>query len=198
MAVKPYRKRATYADLERVAENLVGEILDGELFTSPRPRAPHAVAEVAIATDLHGNFNGPPGSARGPGGWWILMEPELHFDEDVLVPDVAGWRHERLPTIGDVAAFTLAPDWVCEVISPSTARIDRGRKLAIYARVGVAHLWFVDPLARMLERYRLQEGQWVLVAVHEGDASVRVEPFEAVELQSARWWLPEQPAASVG
>src|SRR5207249_2269272 len=99
---------------------------------------------------------GAPGGADRPGGWWILFEPELHLGENVLVPDHAGWRRERMPLLPDVAAFTLAPDWVCEVISPSTAHIDRGRKLRAYAREQVAHLWFVDPLARTIEVYRLE------------------------------------------
>ena len=132
------RRRATYADLLEVPEHLVAEIIDGELLTSPRPASPHALAASAIGSALFDRFNGPPGGADRPGGWWILFEPELHLGEDVLVPDHAGWRRERMPALPDVVGFTLAPDWVCEVISPSTARIDRGRKLRVYAREQVA------------------------------------------------------------
>ena len=128
------------------------------------------------------------GDAGAPGGWWILLEPELHFGEDVLVPDLAGWRRERMPAFPNVAAFELAPDWVCEVVSPSTARIDRGRKLGVYARENVPYLWFVDPLARTLEVFRLDAGRWVVVEVHEGARVLRAEPFDAVELDTARWW----------
>src|SRR5437667_6517507 len=131
------RRRATYADLLEVPEHLVAEIIDGELITSPRPASPHALAASAIGSVLFDRFNQPPGSGDAPGGWWILYEPELHFGEDVLVPDLAGWRRERMPVFPSVAAFELAPDWVCEVLSPSTARIDRARKLHVYAREGV-------------------------------------------------------------
>lgn len=182
------KRRATYDDLMQVPDHLVAEIIDGELITSPRPASPHARAESVIGQDL-GPFDGtsvPPGR---PGGWWILVEPELHFGDDVLVPNLAAWRHERMPTIPNVPAFTLAPDWVCEVISPSTGRIDRGRKMGIYAREGVAHLWFVDPIIRTLEVYRLDAGRWVVVGGHGGDEIVEAEPFTAVPLSLARWWL---------
>ncbi|MEA2625799.1 MAG: hypothetical protein QOD06_1844, partial [Candidatus Binatota bacterium] len=156
--VKAARRPVTYADLEALPENVVGEIVDGELFASPRPASPHALAETTIGSDVVSRFHGPPGGADRPGGWWILMEPELHLGQDVLVPDLAGWRRERMPKFPNVAAFTLAPDWLCEVISPSTARLDRSRKMRVYAREGVAHLWLVDPLARILEIYRLENG----------------------------------------
>jgi Uma2 family endonuclease len=183
------KKKATYEDLMAVPEHLVAEIIDGELFTSPRPASPHAYAGVAASTDLFSRFNGPPGSADAPGGWWILPEPELHLGEDVLVPDLAGWRCERMPKIPNVVGFTLAPDWVCEVASPSTSRIDRNRKMPIYAREGVAHMWIVHPLLRTLEVYRLDAGRWIVAANHGGSDRVRAEPFDAVELDLARWWI---------
>jgi len=186
--VKPGRRPATYDDLYSVPEHMVAEIIEGELVASPRPASPHARAVSALGTDLFGNFDGPPGDER-PGGWWVLFEPELHFDADVVVPDLAAWRSERMPTIPNVAAFTLAPDWLCEVISPSTARIDRQGKMRIYARAGVAHLWILDPLARTLEIYRLLDRRWELVATHAGDAPIRALPFDAVELAVRRWWL---------
>jgi Uma2 family endonuclease len=182
------RRRATYADLLEVPEHLVAEIIDGELITSPRPAPPHALAASALGSAIFDRFSGPPGGPEAPGGWWILYEPELHFGDDVLVPDLAGWRRERMPTFPDVAAFELAPDWVCEVISPSTARTDRGRKLRVYAREGVAHLWLVDPLARVIEVYRLEGGRWVVVATHAGSEPLVATPFEAVALDVRRWW----------
>ncbi len=188
--MKPARRPATYDDLRAVPEHKVAEIIEGDLVVSPRPASPHARAASAVGSDLFGGFDGPPGGAGNPGGWWILFEPELHFGADVVVPDLAGWRHERMPTIPNVAAFTLAPDWVCEVISPSTARIDRTGKMRVYAREGVAHLWFIDPLARTLEVFRLDGGRWTLVATHDGDASVHAEPFDALALALQRWWLP--------
>src|SRR3989442_11524607 len=128
------RRRATYADLLEVPEHLVAEIIDGELITSPRPALPHALAASAMAADIGGPFGRPPGGRDVPGGWWILVEPELHLGGDVLVPDLAGWRRERVPTVPNAPAFELAPDWVCEVISPSTPRLDRARKRSVYAR----------------------------------------------------------------
>ena len=123
----------------------------------------------------------------GPGGWW-MDEPELHLGEDVLVPDLAGWRRERMPELPAAGYFEPPPDWVCEVISPSTARTDRVGKVPVYARAGVIHLWLIDPLARTLEVCRLEQGRWVLLATHADDERVRAEPFETVELELARLW----------
>ena len=184
------KRRATYADLREVPDTMVAEIIDGELIATPRPASPHARAAIAMGSDLFGRFDRPPDDpAGGPGGWWFLFEPELHLGEDVVVPDVAGWRRDRLPVLPDVAAFTQAPDWVCEVISPSTAAIDRARKMRTYAREGVAHLWLLDPLQRTLEVFRLEGDRWVVAAVHGGRDAVHAEPFDAVELQLTRWWL---------
>lgn len=176
----------------RVPEWKVAEIIEGELIVSPRPATPHAHAGTVMGADIGGAFMGPPGSPDRPGGWWILVEPELHVGEDVLVPDWAGWRRDRMPQMPNAAFIAQAPDWVCEVISPSTATIDRGRKMQIYAREGVGHLWFIEPLARTLEVYRLdaEEHRWVVVENFGGDDVVRAVPFEAVALDLARWWLP--------
>jgi Uma2 family endonuclease len=182
------KRRATYEDLMQVPDHMVAEIIDGELVTNPRPASPHARAESAIGQDL-APFDRKPGSPHGPGGWWILDEPELHFGDDVLVPDLAGWRHERMAAIPSVPFFTLVPDWLCEVVSPRTGRIDRSRKMRIYAREGVAHLWLVDPLARTLEIYRLEDGRWIVTETHGGDEVVRPEPFAAIEIGLDRWWL---------
>src|SRR5438309_11917686 len=122
------RRRATYDDLLKLPEHLVGEIIDGELIVSPRPASPHAIASSAMGADLFGPFHRSSGGGSGPGGWWILDEPELHFREDVLVPDLAGWRRERMPKVPNVPAFELPPDWVGEIVSPSTERVDRPRK----------------------------------------------------------------------
>ena len=154
------RRTATYEDLLAVPDRLVAEILDGELHTSPRPTPRHAHATTGLAGDLSGPFDRGRG---GPGGWWILAGPELHFGDDVAVPDLAGWRRTRLPEMPSEAFFTLAPDWVCETLSPSTERIDRGTKLALYAREGVAHIWLVNPISETLEAYRLEHGRWLLV-----------------------------------
>ena len=153
-----------------------------------RPASPHALAATRIGTDLGGPFDRPPGGGL-PGGWWLLFEPELRLGEDVIVPDFAGWRRDRMPVLPNVVGFTQPPDWMCEVVSPSTGAVDRGRKMRIYARERVAHLWMVDPLARTLEIYRLEDNRWVVAGTHAASEHVRPEPFDAVELDIGRWWL---------
>jgi Uma2 family endonuclease len=187
------RGRATYADIEALPEHLVGEILNGELIVSPRPALPHANASSVLGSRVNARFHRP--GAPG-GGWWILDEPELRLREDVLVPDLAGWRRERLPRLPHAARIELAPDWVCEVISEGTRRVDRSRKMAAYARERVPHLWLVEPLAKTLEVFRLENERWSLLAVYEGEAKVRAEPFDAEEIDLAELWLPdEEPPA---
>jgi Uma2 family endonuclease len=181
-------RRATYDDLVQVPDTKVAELIDGELFVSPRPALPHALATSVLGGTLIGAFHGGGSFAGAPGGWWLLDEPELHFGDDVLVPDVAGWRRARMPAVPRDAYVTLAPDWVCEVISPSTGALDRRRKMPVYAREGVGHFWIVDPNHRTLEVHRLEGGRWVVAATCAGDEVVRAEPFDAVELDLRRWW----------
>ena len=164
---------------------MVAEIVDGELFASPRPRPRHSVATSVLGAELNAPFHLGRG---GPGGWWILFEPELHFGEDVLVPDIAGWRRDRLPEIPDEAHFTLPPDWICEVLSPHNERHDRVRKLPVYARAGVAHAWLVDPLARTVEVLQLHAGQWMAVRTYRHDEALRAEPFTAAEIDLLALW----------
>ncbi len=163
----------------------------GELYTSPRPANPHALASSAVGFELGAPYQYGRG---GPGGWWILDEPELHPGDDVLVPDLAGWRRGRPPEKPSGAFFTLAPDWVCEIVSPGTERLDRTLKLPIYARQAVAHAWIVNPLTRTLEVFRLEQGRWSLVATHGDDALVRVEPFAEIELDLLRVWGESRPS----
>ncbi len=179
------RRRATYEDLLQVPEHLVGEIIDGELVTSPRPASPHARASSSIGGELYGPFDRGKG---GPGGWVILDEPELHLLGHVLVPDLAGWRRERMPEMPDAAAFELAPDWACEVLSPSTAVIDRSAKVPIYAQAGVSHVWLVDPVLKTVEGLRLDTGGYRLLGTWHDDAKVRIEPFDAIELELSALW----------
>jgi len=187
LAMSTPRRRATYDDLVKVPEPLVAELVDGELFTSPRPSFRHAAVSSALGMAL-ATLHGVAGPGR-PGGWWILDAPELHFGDDVLVPDAAGWRHERMPRVpGDVVGCTLAPDWACEVISPSTGYLDRTRKMPVYARGGVRHLWLIDPSPRTLEVYRLEEARWIVAATYGGALTVRAEPFEDVEIDLRRLW----------
>lgn len=189
----PARKPATYDDLLKLPEDKIGEIVDGELYASPRPSGPHAGSAFELGLDLGQAFQRGRG---GPGGWLFLFEPELRLDGDTLVPDLAGWRRERLPKVPDTPAITLAPDWVCEILSPSTEKLDRTRKLPAYARHGVGHAWLINPVARTLEVYRREGTSWVLVASHADDAIVRAEPFDAIELDLLRLWGEERPGTT--
>ena len=181
----PARKRATYEDVLAAPAHLVAELIHGVLHAHPRPASPHAAAASALGEEL-----GPPfkRGRGGPGGWILLDEPEVHLGEHVLVPDLAGWRRERMPAIVDAPYFTLAPDWVCEVLSPSTAKIDKSEKLPIYAGHRVAHAWLVDPILRTLEVLRLESGQWSIVATYCDEAKVRAQPFDAIELELGVLW----------
>ena len=185
---KVIEKPATYEDLLKVPDHLVAEIIDGELFTSPRPASPHAYASSALLTTLVMRLQRGDGC---PADWWFLTEPELHLGSDVLVPDIAGWRKTRMPKVPNVAWFDLVPDWVCEVVSPNTQRLDRYRKLPRYARHGVPWAWIVDPIAKGVEVYR-REGEGMLqFSTHVGSAIVRAEPFENCELDLNELWLED-------
>ena len=185
-------REATYEDLLALPPHVTGQILDGEFHVSPRPASPHALAASTLGMDVGGAFQRGRG---GPGGWWIVDEPELHLSRDILVPDLAGWRRQRLPLLPEVAFFTLAPDWICEVLSPSSRSLDRIKKMRSYARASVGHAWIVDPDARTLEAYRLEGGQWLEIAAHEGTEIVHVEPFDELELCLPDLWLT--PESSV-
>lgn len=184
--------RATYEDLLKVPQNLVAELIDGELYAWPRPAGPHARFSSALGMDIGTPYDRGRG---GPGGWWILDEPELHLGDNVLVPDLAGWRRERMPEIPHDHRFIVEPDWVCEVISPSTARVDRGRKMRIYAEHDIPWLWFVDPERRILEVFQLAGDVFATLHVSTGDDVVRADPFPAAEIDLASIWgpTPEEP-----
>lgn len=179
-------RRATYADVLAVPQHLVAQVIDGELIVHPRPANPHAASTTALVEEL-----GPPfkRGRGGPGGWILLFEPELHLAEDILVPDLAGWRRERMPVIPtDEPFIRLSPDWACEVLSPSTERVDRRQKLAIYRRERVRHVWLVNPLSRTLEVLELGGEHYAIHAVHAGDEKVRAVPFDAIELDLSILW----------
>lgn len=168
---------------------MVAEVLGGELSLMPRPRRRHARSAGRLGATLDGPFDAGRG---GPGGWVFLPEPELHLGQtpDILVPDLAGWRRERLAEgfLDESDELTLAPDWVCEVLSPSTAGVDRERKLPIYRRESVGHAWLIDPALRTLEVFRRLDLGWLLVGTFSGDAVVRAEPFDAAPLDLAALW----------
>jgi Uma2 family endonuclease len=184
------QRRATYADYAAVPEHKDAELINGTLYVFPKPAPPH----VQVASDLGADLSGPFRRGRGgPGGWRILDEPELHFgpadDVDILAPDIAGWRIERMPELPEIAYFTLAPDWVCEVLSPSTEKFDRIDKMPIYARERVKYAWLVHPIRQTLEAFTLSaDGFWMVTGTHSGNCSVRIPPFDAIELDLSLLW----------
>ena len=188
-AAKPFTAspRATYQDVLDAPPHRVAEIVDGTLYTNPRPASPHALAGWRL-----GNLIGPPFDQGhgGPSGWWILDEPELHLGDDILVPDIAGWRRERMPEFPITAYFTLPPDWVCEVLSPSTRKLDLGSKRTVYAREGVGYIWLVDPDARSLEAFKLRGTEWVLIDTLFENVPVSLPPFEAISFNLGDLWPP--------
>jgi Uma2 family endonuclease len=197
-------KRATRADLDALPEGVVGELIEGVLYTMTRPRARHAAA----ASVLGGDLNGPYQRGRGgPGGWWILDEPGIELarlDVEEVVPDLAGWRRERLAALPD-GPIDIAPDWVCEILSPTTRAHDLKLKRPLYARAGVHWMWIVDVDARTLTASRLHravagasdaqglEAGWLEIGTWSDDDIARVEPFDAVELHLAELWGATAP-----
>jgi Uma2 family endonuclease len=182
------RTRATYADYLAVPEPQRAEIIDGQLYVFPRPAVPHAFTAFQLTVKVGGPFGS--GGSAGPGGWWILPEPELHLvDEEPVSPDLAGWRVERLPDLPTTAFIALAPDWVCEVLSKSTETYDREIKMPLFAAHGVRHAWLVDPIAKTLEVYTLEGRRWSAPVLHAGNALARVAPFAEIELDLAGLWI---------
>ena len=179
------RGRATYQDVLDAPAHLVAEIVDGTLHTHPRPAPPHTRASSVLGRKIGAPYDDEVG---GPGGWWSLDEPELHLGDEVLVPDLAGWRRERMPELPDTPYFPLAPDWVCEVLSASTRKVDLQEKRPAYAREGVAHLWLVDPIDRTLEAFELRDGEWVLIGCAKDDEAVSIRPFDAITFSLGALW----------
>lgn len=185
----PAPKLATYADLDALGD-VRAEIVAGEVVLSPSPLAGHSAVQRSVSSFIGGPFHDDDGRG-GPGGWWILVEMDVALGKhDVVRPDLSGWRREKLPRPAAKRPIDVVPDWVCEVISPSTAAHDRVRKRALYARSGIAHYWLIDPEARILEALALRDGAWIEVGVHDDTASARIAPFEAVELEVGRLFLP--------
>lgn len=185
--VEPARTPATYEDVKAAPEAVIAELIDGELFLHPRPAKPHAVTASNLGAQLNMAFDL---GRTGPGGWWIIDEPELHWREQVLVPDLAGWRRGDVPELDlDRPYFEETPTWIAEVLSPGNERYDRVKKLRVYAAAGVRYAWLIHPHQRTLEVFEQQDDTWSFIAAHEDDAVVRAPPFEALELELATLWL---------
>lgn len=185
MSAASAKKLATYEDVLAAPAHCVAELLHGVLHVSPRPASLHSRAASTLGEELGPPFNRGRG---GPGGWILLDEPELHLGAHVLVPDLGGWTRERMPELPDAPYFTVAPDWICEVLSPSTRAFDRAEKLPTYAAHGVVHAWLVDPEVRSLEVLRLDGRTFRFVAAYKEQDRVRVEPFDAIELDLSLLW----------
>ena len=191
VAATPSGKRATYADLEAAPPELVAEIIDGQLVTHRRPSPRHALTSFALGGRLGAGFQF--GEGGGPGGWVFMIEPELHLNGNVVVPDLAAWRRERLPALPETAFVEIAPDWACEILSASTEVSDRGRKRRIYADAGVGHLWLVDPRHQLLEAFVLTDGRWALAGTWTGADAAAAPPFEAISISLADLWPLDRP-----
>jgi len=176
---------ATYEDLLRLPDNMIGELIDGELYASPRPGGPHARFTSALGMLIGSRYDI---GINGPGGWWILDEPELHLGSDNVVPDLAGWRRERMPTIPKGHIFTIAPDWICETLSTSNAVYDRRKKLPVYARHGVPYVWIADPIHRGVEVLQLIDGRWILLGIYDESDAFAAEPFPLAEIDLPLIW----------
>lgn len=189
------QRRATYKDYAAVPATKNAELINGMLHVFPKPAPAHVQVASDLGADLIGSFRRGRG---GPGGWRIIAEPELHFGPpdavDILAPDLAGWQIERMPVLPRTAYFSLAPDWVCEVLSPSTEKTDRIDKMYIYAREGVKHVWLVHPIHQTLEAFSLTEEKlWLSIGRHAGDCRVRIPPFDAIELDLSLLWPEMEP-----
>ena len=177
-----------YEQVETLPEGITGEILDGVLHTLPRPSLKHSQASSIIGIDIGSAYHLGRG---GPGGWWILDEPEVHFilDTEFCVPDLAGWRRERLPSLPDGHKIQVVPDWICEVLSPSTKSVDREVKMPLYAKFGVAYLWLVDPVEKTLESYKLDgKNQWQQTGFFQGAEQAEIKPFDAITIALSDLW----------
>lgn len=183
---EPAEKLATYPDIIDLPDSLVGEIIGSQLVTHPRPAPTHALAASAIGSLVFAHYDRT--STEGPGGWWILNEPECHLGADVVVPDIAGWRRSTMAQLPDMAWFEIPPDWVSEIISPSSHRYDRTGTRDLYARHGVSHYWIVDPAERLIEVFELVERQWLLVTTVRDEMGVTLVPFDEMPFELGRLW----------
>ena len=175
---------ATREDLESLPDDVIGEIIDGTLYTSPRPRSLH----TRVMSEVHSVVHSAYDAARsGPGGWWIQVEPGIVLPgAPELVPDVAGWRRPSLPTLPDL--MDRVPNWVCEILSPSTRWLDLKKKRPYYASIGVEYMWLIDPATQTLTISKNTNGQWTELGSYVADEKIRAEPFDGIEIDLSSWW----------
>ena len=184
----------TLADLDALPAGIVGEIIEGVLYTMTKPRARHQRTGLGIGRELSGPFDL---GRSGPGGWWIIGEPGIELpNTPEISPDVAGWRRDRMLTLPVDEPIRVVPDWVCEILSPTTRRHDLVDKMPYYAKIGVPYAWLVDLEARTVIVHRLESGRWVTLGYYSDETEARIEPFEAVPLNVADWWPPDAPEGS--
>lgn len=190
--MQPAIQPTPYELLEVLPEGLTGEVLNGQLYTQPRPSGPHGRVSFKLASRIDGPYDEGLG---GPGGWWIFIEPEVHLvrDVEVVVPDLAGWRREHMPLPPKDHRFEATPDWICEILSPSTGNKDRRIKLPLYAHYGVSYAWLIDPNKRTLETYRLVASDWIETGRFADTDQVAAPPFESAAIELAGLWLPAWP-----
>lgn len=191
--LQPKSRPATYADIEALPPNMVGQILYGVLHAYPRPAPRHGIAANQLGYEITGPFRHGRG---GPGGWIFIVKPELHLGPHVVVPDIGGWRRERLTPLPDTAFIETPPDWIAEILSPSTQSIDRTDKLAVYAEYGVRHCWYVDPIARTLEVFALSGSKWLVEATFKDADPVTAPPFEVHTFPLSVLWADMQSPAA--
>jgi len=189
--LEPASQEVTYEDLYNLPENMTGEIIDGELIVTPRPSPKHSKASSVLGARITVPYQF--GEGGGPGGWIILDEVEIKFAEECrpIVPDLSGWRVERFPKTIDTNWISVPPDWVCEVLSPGTVRLDRIKKMSKYAKFGVQHVWLLDPVNMILEVFKLESGRWLLLDAFEGNDKIRAEPFQEIELDLSKLWMED-------
>jgi Uma2 family endonuclease len=185
MSSSAFKKKTAYEKWQELPENVVGEIIAGDLHVSPRPTPKHSNSASGVVDQIRSPFHHGKG---GPGGWIILFEPEVHLDNNITVPDIAGWKRQRMPKIPDAAFFSMAPDWICEVLSPSTAILDRAKKMPLYAQQGVKHFWLVDPIALTLEVYQNDHFRWSLLHTYAENEKIHAVPFDAIEIDLSALW----------
>ncbi len=192
MVLARKERSATYADYLAVPDGQRAELVDGEILMSPQPKIRHICVTTVLGGELSFRFGRAGGpTSSGPGGWWVFDEPECHLELDqlVFVPDIAGWRRERIPVLpSNTHKMTVVPDWICEVLSPSTSSRDSIVKMPCYLAAGVKWAWIIDPANQRLDVFRAGEGKWEPVLGLEGDATGALPPFDAVELDLAPWW----------